>query len=73
MTPPDWVFISYGNKKIIFGIIGITILYLLFAFANVSFNLNEWTVYDRGLCATFMGMVVVCVFIAHIIDNSNKK
>ena len=62
-----------ATKNIIIGIVGIIILYLLFAFANVSFNLNEWAVYDRGLCATFMGMVVVCVFVAYIINNSNKK
>ena len=61
------------KKIIIIGIIGVIIIYLLFAFANVSFNLNEWGDGIPGLCAIFMGVAIAAVLIAYINNNSNKK
>lgn len=61
------------KKFIIIGIIGVIVIYLLFAFANVSFNLKEWSEFSTGLCALFMGTVSFLVLFACIINDSNKK
>lgn len=61
------------KKFIIVGFIGVIIIYLLFAFANVSFNLKEWGDCATGLCAVLMGVVAYAVLFACIINNSNKK
>ena len=61
------------KKFIIIGSIGVIIIYLLFAFANVSFNLKEWADCTTGLCAFLMGSVAFEVLLACIIKDSNKK
>lgn len=59
------------KKFIIIGIIELVIIYLLFAFANVSFNLKEWGDCATGLCASLMGVVAFLVLSACVICNSN--
>jgi cadmium resistance protein CadD (predicted permease) len=60
------------KKIIIIGFIGVIIIYVLFAFANVSFNPKEWVDCTTGLCALLMGLVAFSVLFAYIIDNSHK-
>ena len=66
------VLVMSTKKIIIIGFIGVIIIYLLFAFANVSFNLREWGNCATELCACLMGTVGIFVLIAYIIDNLDK-
>lgn len=62
------------TKKItIIGFIGVIIIYLLFAFANVSFNLKEWGDGATELCALLMGVVIFFVIGGVIINESSDK
>lgn len=61
------------KKFIIVGFIGVIIIYLLFAFANVSFNLKEWGDCTTELCAILMGVVAFLILFACIINDLNKE
>ena len=61
------------KKIIIIGFIGVIIIYLLFAFANVSFNLKMWNDLDTDVCATVMGIVVLFTVTGIIIRESTNK
>ena len=61
------------KKFIIVGLIGVIIIYLLFAFANVSFNLKEWGDSATGICALLMGVVVFFVVGGVIIGESSNR
>lgn len=61
------------KKIIIVGFIGVIIIYLLFAFANVSFNPKMWINSATGLCATLMGVVAFFIVGAVYINESSNK
>ena len=58
------------KKIIIIGIIGVIVIYLLFAFADVSFNLKECGESATVLCAFLIAFLVL---FACIINDVNKK
>lgn len=63
-----------ATKKItIIGFIGVIIIYLLFAFANVSFNPKMWADSATGLCATLMGVVAFFAVGGVIINESSNR
>lgn len=61
------------KKIILLGVICINIVYLLFAFANVSFNPKMWANSATGVCATLMGIVVLCIVGGVIINELSDK
>lgn len=58
------------KKIIIIGIIGVIVIYLLFAFANVSFNLKECGESTTVLCVFLIAFLVL---FACVINDLNKK
>ena len=61
------------KKIIITGIIGVIIIYLLFAFSNVSFNIKMWADSATELCAALMGVVVLFAVGGIVINESTNK
>lgn len=61
------------KKMILLGAICVSIVYLLFAFANMSFNPKMWADSATGVCAILMGVVVLFTAGGVIITESSKK
>ena len=61
------------KKIILLGAIGINVVYLLFAFANVNFNPKMWADSDPGLCAFLMGAVIMLTVVGIIINESSDR
>ena len=61
------------KKIILIGAICINIVYLLFAFANMSFNPKMWADSATGVCAALMGTVVLFIVGGVIINESSDK
>ena len=61
------------KKIILLGAICVNILYLLFAFANMSLNPKMWADSATGVCAILMGAVVLFTAEGVIITESSKN
>ena len=59
-------------KSVFFGISLFAVFYLFGAFFNVSFDLNNWSVYSRIMVSGFGGVISLFWAIAYHI-NSNEK
>lgn len=60
------------KKIILLGVICVNTVYLLFAFANMSFNPKMWADSATGVCASLMGAVVLFTVCGIVINESSK-
>lgn len=61
------------KKIILLGAICISIVYLLFVFANMNFNPKMWGDSATGVCAALMGTVVLFTVGGVIINESSNS
>lgn len=58
------------NKKIIFGLIGTVIIYLLGCFVAVSFDLNQWHKAGRTLAMCTMALLYIFLIASELKSDS---
>ena len=61
------------KKIILLGAICVSIVYLLFAFANTSFNPKMWADSSSDVCAFLMGTVVFFTVASVSIEKSSSR
>lgn len=58
---------------ILLGTICVSIVYLLFAFANMNFNPKMWADSATDICAVLMGTVVLFTVVGIILNESSNR